>query len=391
VGASSAKAGAAVTNGNQGSFDFSKREFDLTLGLAWNYYSALELRVLGYAFNNLNRGISPISPEGYNDGFGLENRYYFSNADLGQAKTAPILSRPISSQVPGYPYEQGELSASGANIELCYYNGSTQQFEAVPGDGFANENDRLVVARAFDYTFQPSDNVMTAQFVLKDQGGNTVRTYAISGTGALSTVALNFDDASNTALVPLVTLPRAAATDALLYSLEVTGNGGYSKTISLIFYDVASDLLSTWGIVQLQISVPNPAMSLLDGNGNLYAPALPAPDKITTPYPVFEIRCKSRYTFWRYTSDDPTKELNAPSGSIADFLTGGPGSLTTIYPVPGTYLPYFFSQNPAATPPTFTYLPNPEPNTSVEVDGNQLFSTIWVPASGTFPVSAAPT
>jgi hypothetical protein len=321
----------------------------------------------------------------------VQSLYYFSNADLGQAKTAPVLSQPISPQVSGYAYEQGELSASGADIELCYYTGTTQKFETVPGNGFVNENDRLVVGREFDYTFQPSDNVTTAQFVLKDQTGNTVRTFSTSGAAALDTVELNFDDASNTALIPLVTLPGAAATDALLYSLEVTGNGGYSKTISLIFYDVASDLLSTWGIVQLQVSVPNAAMSLLDGNGNLYTPVLAAPDKTTSPYPVFEIRCKSRYTFWRYTSDDPTKQLNAPTSSIAAFLTGGPGSLTTIYPVPGTYLPYFFSQNPTATPPTFTYLPNPEPNTAVEVDGNQLFSNIWVPESGTFPVSAAPT
>ena len=42
-------AGAAVTSPTQGSFDFSKREWDFDLGLAWNYYDALELRVFGYA------------------------------------------------------------------------------------------------------------------------------------------------------------------------------------------------------------------------------------------------------------------------------------------------------------------------------------------------------
>jgi hypothetical protein len=76
------RAGADVTNPHQGSFDFSKREFDVTGGLAWNYYGAFELRAFGYALNNLNRGTSPISPYGFDDGVGVENRYYFGPADI---------------------------------------------------------------------------------------------------------------------------------------------------------------------------------------------------------------------------------------------------------------------------------------------------------------------
>jgi hypothetical protein len=65
-----------VTNPHQGSFDFSKREFDVTGGLAWNYWGPLELRAFGYALNNLNRGISPNLPYGFDDGVGVENRWY---------------------------------------------------------------------------------------------------------------------------------------------------------------------------------------------------------------------------------------------------------------------------------------------------------------------------
>jgi hypothetical protein len=316
--------------------------------------------------------------------------YYFSNADLGQPKVPPVLSRPLSPQSSGFPYEQGELSANGTSTELCYYNGTTQEFEVVPGAGFANENDRLVVGREFGYTFGPADNVTSAQFVLRDHGGNPVRTWSAGGTAALTTVTVNFDDAANKTLTPLVTLPNAGAADPILYSLEVTGSGGYSKTIPLIFYENAADLSGTWGIVQMQVQAANNIFSLLDASGNLYTPVLAAPDKTNSPYPVFEIRCKSRYTFWRYYSDDPSKILNAPTGAIANFLQGTTGILTTLYPIPGTYLPFFFSQNPAATPPAFTYLPNPEPDTVIEVDGDQLFSNIWVPASGMFPVSPAP-
>jgi hypothetical protein len=79
------KAGLGVTNPSQGIFDFSKREFDLDLGVAWNYSGAFEARALAYSFNNLNRGSSAAFPSGYADGVGLENRFYFggSYADLG--------------------------------------------------------------------------------------------------------------------------------------------------------------------------------------------------------------------------------------------------------------------------------------------------------------------
>jgi hypothetical protein len=70
------KAAPGITNPRQGAFDFSKREFDLSAGLAWNYFRSWELRVFAYSFNNLNRGDSEVSPSGFNDGVGVENRFY---------------------------------------------------------------------------------------------------------------------------------------------------------------------------------------------------------------------------------------------------------------------------------------------------------------------------
>jgi len=73
--------GTGITNANQGSFDFSKREIDSNLGLAWNYFDALELRASVYALNNLNRGVSNVAPAGGKQGIVLENRYYFASPD----------------------------------------------------------------------------------------------------------------------------------------------------------------------------------------------------------------------------------------------------------------------------------------------------------------------
>jgi hypothetical protein len=73
------KATSGVTNDKQGQFDFSKREFDLTAGVAYNYWDKWEARVYAYSLNNLNRGVYLDQPFGYKDGVGLENRYYIGD------------------------------------------------------------------------------------------------------------------------------------------------------------------------------------------------------------------------------------------------------------------------------------------------------------------------
>jgi hypothetical protein len=77
-----------VTNGkDSGALGFSKREFDLVFGAAWNYAGPWEARCYGYTLNNLNRGLNLVTPYGLNDGFGIENRYYLSKeyARVGRA------------------------------------------------------------------------------------------------------------------------------------------------------------------------------------------------------------------------------------------------------------------------------------------------------------------
>jgi hypothetical protein len=80
------KPGAGITNPSQGYFDFSKRELDFSAGVAWNYCSNWEARIFAYSYNNLNRGDSTSSPSGFNDGIGIENRWYLNEeyARLGR-------------------------------------------------------------------------------------------------------------------------------------------------------------------------------------------------------------------------------------------------------------------------------------------------------------------
>jgi hypothetical protein len=76
------RAGQGVTNPSQGAFDFSKRELDFAAGAAWTYCGRWEARVFAYSQNNLNRGDSVVSPSGFSDGVGLENRYYLADEHL---------------------------------------------------------------------------------------------------------------------------------------------------------------------------------------------------------------------------------------------------------------------------------------------------------------------
>ncbi len=101
------RAGAGITNDNLGDYDFSKREFDIDLGLAWTVVDHFELRASFDAFNNLNRGTTRTTPTGSQEGAEVEARYYFQSANI---------------------YDLGRLSFIGVG----YY--PTQNF--IGGDGF---------------------------------------------------------------------------------------------------------------------------------------------------------------------------------------------------------------------------------------------------------------
>ncbi len=97
-----------VTNDNQGIYDFSKREFDINTGLAWNVFDRLELRASVDALSNLNRGTSRTKASGYEDGGQLEARYYFGPAtdyDVGRLSFVGIGYYPAQSFIGGDGFE----------------------------------------------------------------------------------------------------------------------------------------------------------------------------------------------------------------------------------------------------------------------------------------------
>jgi hypothetical protein len=123
------KPGIGITNANQGAFDFSKREFDFDLGAAWNYYGPLEARAFAYSFNNLNRGTSLAKPAGFDDGVGLENRYYLAGAyadvdtpqfDLARATFVSVGYFPTKEMVDtdGIVFQPGPFARAYLTLDL---------------------------------------------------------------------------------------------------------------------------------------------------------------------------------------------------------------------------------------------------------------------------------
>jgi hypothetical protein len=315
--------------------------------------------------------------------------YFFSNAPVPGAKTFPVLSNPIPAKSATYAYEQGELLNDGNTIKAYYYDGKQAQYLAVSGDGFVNESDRALVGTGFTYSFQPKDAVTSASFALKDPTGAVLKTITATSIAPLGKVSLDFSQDAAGNPMPLVALPSAAVTDPILYSLVVTGNGGYSQTRPLIFYDDGPELESSWGLIQVQAAVSDSAFSLLDSSGNLLTRV--QADGTVQAAPAFQVRCKSLFTFRKYINETGLS-LSAPTSSLTSFLrqTGTKQAgfqLTSVTPVPLTYLPYFFSTNPKAASPNWVYLPAPAAGGAMDFSNNQLFSVIRVPESKLFPTS----
>lgn len=66
-----------TTNKSQGSLDFTKRQYDFSIGGAYGLTRNTELRLWAYSQSNINRGTDLNKPSGYKDGFTGELRYFF--------------------------------------------------------------------------------------------------------------------------------------------------------------------------------------------------------------------------------------------------------------------------------------------------------------------------
>ncbi|MEP6514480.1 MAG: hypothetical protein ABJA79_11465, partial [Parafilimonas sp.] len=273
--------------------------------------------------------------------------YFFSNENILNPKLFPSLTNTISPFDTGKIYDQGELASFGVNdIREFYKDDLGDQWEPVTGNGFANENDRLLLPLKFYYSFNSADNINNADFILKDNTGNIITSISISSADPVQKTLLDFSDSVN----PLF-IPGTFLFPDIIYSLEVSGNNGYSKNYKVIFSD-ALYTKTCWGLVNMKPAATNSSFNLFASDGFLIKRKSPL--GIWDDAPVFEIPIKSRFTFWRYINDKG-KELDLIS-LLADYLFKEDKILLSKRPR-AISKSYFLLEKEAST--DTIYIPNP--------------------------------
>jgi len=300
--------------------------------------------------------------------------YLFSNEDITGAKLSPFLTSAVSAFDGAKIYEQGELASFGANdIREFYTDGTGGQFQPVTGSSFANENDRLLLPSKFYYSFNSETPINNAQLTLKDNGGNTVASVAATSADSLQKTLLNFfDKASQLNLADTFLFPD------LTYSLEVTGDNGYSKNYPMIFSDALYDK-TNWGVIHVKSKVTNSAFNLFASDGFLIRRKNAA--GIWTDAPVFEIFIKSRFNYWRYINDT-SQELDLIP-ALADYLFKEDKILLTKKPR-SISKSYFLLEKEGTT--DTIYVPNPVSYDLKKDTKGRLCFDVIVPQSDLFPV-----
>jgi hypothetical protein len=309
--------------------------------------------------------------------------YYFSNENIPDGKTFPSLSNPISAFDAALAYEQGDPASFGPNDIREFYidkNGNSQWL-SVAGNGFVNENDRILFPRRFYYLFSAGENVTEAEVILKDKNGNPVVISRDQNGGTKS--KLTFKSANPLQKIRLdfstgdaAFVPSSQVSDDLVYMLEITDNNGVTKSSRLIFFEDDAVLRSSWAAINIKPRVVNTDFNLLDNSGFLITRRMP--DNSIVPAPVFEIRVKSRLSFWRYIHDKKNKLKN----EHPDFLFVQNDNLVSEIPRPLTYSLTLFKKPDNS----LHYLPNPLPFHPVKLESNKLYADIVVPESDLFPL-----
>ncbi len=304
----------------------------------------------------------------------MASSYIFSNENISGAKAFPFLTNPVSAFNGASLYAQGDIASYGVNDIREYYNdGTADKWETIAGSAFTNENDQLLVPLKFYYSFIDDTNITQATFTIKDKNHNSLKTINVVNPDLIQKVFLDFSELTDT-----ISIPETFIYENVIYSLEVTGNNGFSANHRLIFND---NLFSreNWGVINIKTKVANAAFNLLASDGFLIKRRVPP--GVWNEAPIFEIPIRSKFPFWRFINEKGNELKLAPS--LSDYLFKEDKILLSKRPrsVAGNY---FLLQKEGST--NTIYVPNPL-NYELKKDAKErLCFDIMVPESDLFPV-----
>jgi hypothetical protein len=298
----------------------------------------------------------------------VDARFYFSSEEFSGGKAFPFLTNGIPDFDAAFSFEQGELATHGVNDIRAFYKDTADstQWLNLNGAGYANERDRLLVPLGFNFAIT-SANSTTVDFVLKDST-NTVRAeYHFKQSEPIRKVfiTVNRND--------VLTVPENVATAPLFYTLEASGNNGYADKVNLIFYNGEERVSDSWALVQVNVKNANSNFDLLDAQG-LLKTRRKANGTFDPLHPIFEIRVRSKFTFWRYVNDENKDFQNNLHGDQLELIVG---RLVSKKPRPLSHSPVFFKKPDNSA----YYLPNPRPHDLVRSESGRLYSDVFVSES----------
>jgi hypothetical protein len=285
----------------------------------------------------------------------LPSIYYFSNSNKEGTKVFPSFSVPVLAFSNGRIYELGEVSDIGGTVMEAITSTTTSHvgnWRIYPLVSTAHEGDRVLLPLQFYYSFERDSDVRNVVFTLSTSLGKIVKTIRLSGMVKLDKVWLNFstDDTFNHNQIEDGT-----------YLLEINGDGYYRQERVLLNSKLYS--ASNLAMIEINYTAGDQQYNLLEPDGT-----------IKTDFPVFEIRLKSRITYWRYHSNTGMRLKTTPTTS--PFLTPENNALKSNMPIAMNALPMKFVDEKHVIPSVF--LPNPQNQSfRVESDG-MIYSEIFI-------------
>lgn len=294
--------------------------------------------------------------------------HYFTNKDkeeFNEVTVPTYTSLPISNKAKvhqnGSFYEMGAIVDFGGTIReaLQKTDGNDPTlWEDVFDRRFVSDADSILLPNNFTYTLKKENAVTQISFVLEDEGGIEIKAINKSGTTILESVPLNFtqvdENDKNSAIIP----PG-------FYTLKITP-GGSSEIAYPVYLNATVYEKGLLGMVDIRLDETNSPFSLLDTQGFLKTRIDAGGAKV--PHPVFEVRFKNRRTYWRYNRDDefsPTEK----AATVAHLQFQDP-KLVSIKPKALTEALVPFINGASLL------LPPPRP--SIKVEGDRIFSEVYI-------------
>lgn len=292
--------------------------------------------------------------------------YYFSNRPIAVHNASfRSMSVPVPPFAAGDGYEMGELANHGPDIkEYTAHTDPAKQWRTVgngQGLGYAHAGDRIALPKRFVYPLSKSQNILQADFTLKNSSGDILKTISVQSAKPLERVVLDFSAIPN----PNDPAKTMAPPDGV-YQLDVNA-GPVQETRALFLTDAYVG--SAFAIIHINFGETDADYRIL-GPDNAFR-TIPDPNGNPIP-PLFEVRLRSRITYWRYVPIFRGEQFK-PGGPYLDYVQQEGNSVTTLLPQPMSYLPIGVRPENNANPvePKF---PQPMPTPIKPKPPDQLYS-----------------